>query len=649
MKQTYFLLFLYSILPILSQDLQHECGLALIRLFKPLHYYREKYHDPAWGTHQLCLLMEKQRNRGQDSVGFSAMQYDMPPGHSFMKRYRSSKKNALEHLFAHINQKISEVEHIAQDVDDLTLKEYCPFIGEVYLGHLRYATHGGNNKKFSQPYQYKNGIPAKSLMLAGNFNMTNSPEIMKCIISYGLAPSNNADTHLLIHQMSYWLDKAYEHALDEALKTASSQTDASAIASKNIDIAWAIRQAATCWDGGYVLSGILGNGDAFICRDPAGIRPGYYYIDEEIFAAASERSALMNTFNLVPEQVHEIPRAHIIIIKKNGTIETHQFTDEITERQCVFERFYFSRPCDPDIYQERKALGINLANRLFQELNNDLSTTVFSYIPNTSEISFHGLIEELNQVAIKHRYNHLIQSGVKELTNQDILTILDSKTRVEKMIFKDQVIRTFIANDAIRADLVSKVYDVTRGVMTEHDTLVALDDSIVRGTTLRHSIIKRLIELNPGKIIIVSAVPIILYPDCYGIDMSQIGRLIGFQAAIALTKERGNQQLIDNIYDECLSLQEDNSTTMYNPIKRLYDQFSQQELENKIAELIYPHDSSWNKELRVIYQTIDGLHQAIPHHTGDWHFTGNYPTPGGYKVLINSYINWYTAKTGRAY
>lgn len=651
MKPKHVLLYFFMVShAVFAQDLlQHECGLALVRLRKPVTYYQEKYNDIAWGIHKLCILMEKQRNRGQDGVGFSVMQFDMPSGQSFMKRCRSSEKNALEHLFAHITNMLAETDTIPEGADDLSIKQRSRIIGEVYLGHLRYATHGGNSLKFSQPYRYKNSIPAKCLMLAGNFNMTNSVGIMRHIVSQGLAPSNKADTHLIINQISYCLDKAYEQALSAALTSTPSSTEACQIASDNLDIASAIRLAAAHWDGGYVFAGMVGNGDAFICRDPAGIRPGYYYVDEEIFAAASERSTLMNAFKISPEKVKEIPPAHLIVIKKDGSIEQHQFITPLPAQQCMFERIYFSRPNDPGIYQERKALGKMMARHLFQDLKYDVSTSVFCYIPHTSEISFYGLIEELHQLTFQRSYNRLVQAEKNHLSEREIIKMVQNKIRVEKLIFKDQVIRTFIANDTIRSNLVESIFDVTRGVISEDDTLIAFDDSIVRGTTLRQSLLKQLITLNPKKIIVLSAAPIIMYPDCYGIDMSQIGKLIGFQAAIELTKERDNQSLIDGIYKECLALRSSSPLSCYNPIKKLYDQFTQQELEEKIAELIYPHDSSWGKELKVMYQTIDEMHQAIPGYTGDWYFTGNYPTPGGYRVVINSFINWYNSNSERAY
>jgi amidophosphoribosyltransferase len=650
MKRIYVFL-LISIMPHLAsaQDIQHECGLALVRLFKPIAYYQKKYGSYAWGIHTLRLLMEKQRNRGQDSVGISVMQFGMPPEQAYMKRLRSTEKNALEHLFTNIDTKLLTLEDLAEDVDDMTVKQHCSVVGELYLGHVRYATYAGRHINFAQPCIYRNSIPAKCLTLAGNFNMTNSSEIMQTTLSYGLAPSSSADTHLIMHQISYWLDKAYEKAFASAIQKGSTTPHASHTASRTLDITSAVRQAAAHWDGGYVFGGMVGNGDAFLCRDPAGIRPGYYYVDEEFFAAASERSALMSVLNVSPEKIKAIPPAHLLIIKKDGTIEQHPFTDELPACQCVFERVYFSRPNDPDIYQERKKLGNNLASRLFKELGHNTERTVFSYIPNTSEISFHGLIEELNKLIFQRSYDQVLQSGIEHISNQEIIEMMRKKITVEKLVFKDQAIRTFIAHDAIRSNLVGNVYDVTKGVITDQDTLVVLDDSIVRGTTLRESIMKQLITLNPKKIIILSAAPIILYPDCYGIDMSQIGRLIGFQAAIALTKERDNQRLLDDIYQECVALKENNTIDFYNPVKKIYDQFTQHELEEKIGELIYPHTSTWKNKLQVFYQTIDGLHRAIPDYTGDWYFTGNYPTAGGYKIVINSYINWYTSSTKRAY
>ncbi len=649
MKQKILLLLSATMSTFLIAGPKHECGVALIRLFKPLSYYQTKYNDPARGIHIMRLLLEKQRNRGQDSVGVSVVQYDMPAGKSYMNRLRATDKNALEQLFAQIDSKLSILETLPTTADDITLKSNCSMLGEAYLGHVRYATYAGRKIKFAQPVMYRNSIPAKCLSLAGNFNMTNSSQIRDVILSYGLVPLTKADTHLIMHHISYWLDKTYEDALHTAFLHGTSSNNAARMGSTNLNILSAIQQSAKHWDGGYVFGGLIGNGDAFICRDPAGIRPGYYYVDDELFAAASERSALMNVLNVEPEKIQAIPPAHLIIIRKNGTIETHQFTQPLTQKSCTFERIYFSRSSDPDIYQERKSLGAQLANRVLQELENDTRHAIFSYIPNTSEISFHGLIEKLNLDVFEQSYEELSDAGSKQLSKKEIKTLLEKQISVEKLIFKDQAIRTFIAHDSIRSNLISNVYDVTRGVVTDKDTLLALDDSIVRGNTLRKSIMQRLIMLNPKKIVIISAAPIILYPDCYGIDMSQISTLIGFQAAIALTKERGNQKILDDIYQECVALKEKNFSGTHNPIKKLYAQFTQQEIEEKIAQLIYPEDSTWAGELRVLYQTIDGLHDAIPTYTGDWYFTGDYPTPGGYNVVINSYINWYTDNTKRAY
>ncbi len=631
-----------------AQTLQHECGIAFIRLFKPIAHYRQKYHDAAWGLHKVCLLMEKQRNRGQDNVGISTMQFDMPPGQSYLRRVRSADRNALEDLFATIDKRLRPLSEISPEENDFVLKQQCNLIGEIYLGHVRYATYAGRAIEFCQPCVYKNSIPAKCLSLAGNFNMTNSSAIMKEILSYGLAASSRADTHLLMHHVSYWIDKAYEYSKAKALQEGYTPAQAAELASNNLDVVYALRRAASHWDGGYVFAGILGNGDSFICRDPAGIRPGYYYMNDELFAAASERSAITNVLSVAPDEVKEIPPAHVLIIKKDGSVEPHRFTQELPLRRCVFERIYFSRANDPDIYQERKRLGNNLASRLFEELGKDVSHSVFSYIPNTSEISFCGLVEKLNQLVFDHAYDQLKASGT-EITDQEIKELMRRHANVEKLIFKDQAIRTFIAHEEIRSNLASSVYDVTRGVASDQDTLIAVDDSVVRGTTLRESIIKQLIQLNPKKIIIVSAAPLIMYPDCYGIDMSLFGRLIAFQAAVALTKDRGNKPFLDELYQECVSLKKTGQPISYNPVKKLYDQFTQQEIEQKVAELVYPHQSNWKNELQVIYQSVEGMQQAIPEYTGDWYFTGNYPTAGGNAVVVNSYINWYTASTTRAY
>jgi amidophosphoribosyltransferase len=617
---------------ITAQEIKHECGLALVRLLRPLEFYQEKYGDMMWGLNKTCLLLEKQRNRGQDGAGIAVVKFEMPFGKHYLKRLRFAQDYALEHLLAFISQKIKEFP-ARTIIDSFALKEQFDYAGEVYLGHVRYGTYAGRGIEFCQPCVYKSSIPAKSLAIAGNFNMTNSDELKNEITQWDVAPTSVSDTQLILHQLSYLLDQKYEKK--------SHNNESCTIAS-------IIAQAAHNWDGGYVFAGMLGNGDAFVCRDPSAIRPGFYFLNDEVFAVASERAALASVFNISYEDIKEIPAAHVISLKKDGTISITPFMNPFIARQCVFERIYFSRGHDPAICQERKNLGKQLAVRIFEELNQDITHTLFSFIPNTAEISFLGLTEELSQLSFFHHRQLLFTKFHDQISAQEIDQLMNKKIRAAKVIYKDQMLRTFISHESTRSDLASNVYDISKGIVNDDDTLVVIDDSIVRGTTLKNSIMKQLIQLQPAHIIVLSAAPMILYPDCYGIDMSQIGHLIAFKAAVELTHERGNAKLFDEIYEECIALQKEKHI-QHNPLKKIYEQFSQTELEQKIAHLVTPNVKNWNGSIRVLFQTIEGLHAAIPQFTGDWYFTGNYPTPGGYRVLINSYINWYNGIEKRSY
>lgn len=568
-----------------AEHLNHECGIALVRLLKPLKYFIQKYDDPEWGLKKICMLMEKQRNRGQDGVGLALFKLNMDPRDEFLKRVRSAKENALEDLFSKL-VKPSEMDEFLT-IREMKLKN--PFLGEIYLGHLRYGTFAGNGVKYCQPFVKKHEIQEKNFILAGNFNLTNVNEL----ISHFNLKHHKSDTKVILDLICKSLDEKAE--LEEALKV------------------------ITNFDGGFVFSGILGNGDSFILRDPNGIRPAFFYSDEEVFAASSEKAALMSTFNVPAESVFQVTPGTIMIIKKNGEILKLPFDTNQPIRQCAFERIYFSRATDPEIYAQRKMLGKNLAKRILEEVENDLENTLFSYVPNTSEIAFLGLIEEIRNITGKF-------------------------TRTEKIINKDQLLRTFITRDESRIKLVNHIYDFTRDIIKPTDMLVVIDDSIVRGTTLRESIIRELINLNPKKIIIVSSAPMITYPDGYGIDMSQIGKLVAFNAAVALLKENNSEDLIEKVAQECIT------NTHINNIEKIYSGFTQKELENKIAKLITPDDITWKGKISVIYQTIEGLHASMPNFTGDWYFTGNYPTLGGYKVLNKSFLNWYSGATStRAY
>lgn len=621
-----------------KEQLAHECGVAFVRLRKPISYYAEKYNDPAWGVKKILSLMEKQRNRGQDGAGISVVKFNTPPGYEYMHRFRAAGENALEGVLRKV---ILDVEGLNTSSDQLqdenAWKRSSSFLGEVLLGHLRYATHSGFDAKFCQPFVYHHSMACKHFALAGNFNMTNTSDLFKQLQDWGLSPTSESDTQVVLETLGYYLDQEYASLIQQA------KDDGLDPMQQHIDLLSVLRRAASSWDGGYVFCGIFGNGDAFICRDPAGIRPGYCYVGEEVIAAASERAALMEVFDLDAKEVFSIKPGSILIIKRDGQIVENIFKDPLLERQCVFERIYFSKGTDPQIYRERKALGEQLAARVYQAIEGDLSHTIFTYVPNSSISAFQGLIEGIThlsrQESIQCLQTHLAD---RSLDSTQIKNCLEKTVRTEHLVTKNQKLRTFINSDQTRNNLVAQLYEVTKGVVGPEDTLVVIDDSIVRGVTFRESLIKKLIRLNPKKIIIVSSSPPIMYPDCYGIDMSQLGRLVAFQAAVALLKERNESFLLDEVKNRC-------GKQGGNALEKLYGRFELDEVSEKVAQLLTPVATSWKGSVQVIYQSIEGLHKAIPDFTGDWYFTGNYPTPGGYKVLDTSYLNWYDGIDRRSY
>jgi amidophosphoribosyltransferase len=614
---------------IVGEEIGHECGLALVRLRKPLDYYQNFYGDSRWGIDALCTLIEEQRNRGQDGAGIAVMKFDMPPGELYLRRTRFAGQDAVDKLLHAVLTQLELTSTYGHDI--ATLKHDVEFLGEIYLGHVRYGTYAQNNLLCCQPYICKNSVASKTFALAGNFNMSNARELCEQLVEYGLCPTSESDTQVILELISYYL--AEEHTRQEIICSAVHAKERADTIAQNIDIVSVLGKASASWDGGYVFAGILGNGDTFICRDPAGIRPGFFYIGDDVIAAASERTALAHAFSIEPEQIQELKPAHVLVIKKDGQYYESQFTEPIALRRCSFERIYFSRSNDPAIYEERKALGKNLAPRVLDALDNNLEQVIFTYVPNSSESAFIGLIAELNQL----------------VRQQKIITGTDG-VRVEKLIHKNQRLRTFIANDNNRHNLVARLYSMTKGIVKPEHTLVVLDDSIVRGTTLRKSIIAELIALNPKRIIFVSSAPPVMYPDCYGIDMSQIGHFIAFQAAIALLKEQGQKSIIADINALCMAQKNMHPSCISNYVQKLYEAFTLEELSVKIAELVRPADTlKWHGKIDIIYQTIDGLHAAMPDYSGDWYFTGNYPTPGGYKVLNTSYMQWYQGLETRAY
>jgi amidophosphoribosyltransferase len=641
-------------LALLSDVIGHHCGLAFLRLRQPLSYYSDRYHDPAWGLRKLYLLMEKQHNRGQDGAGVAVVKFDMPPGAEYVRRTRSEKHNAIERVFDIVMEDINALdEQELQHLTDTELKQRAAYLGEAYLGHLRYGTHSVNALANCHPYVRRNNTASRNLALAGNFNMTNSRELFEQLLDFGLNPTGDSDTQVVLERLGYCLDREHEFLHTTMGPESFLGLEGRALAreiSGELDPIRILSKASEAWDGGYVFVGLMGNGDGFVCRDPAGIRPAFYYIDEEVVAAASERAALANVFDVDPDRVEPLAPAHALVVKHDGRIDHRSFTAALPLRSCSFERIYFSRGSDPAIYEERKNLGHALAPRVLASLGGDLEHAVFSYIPNTAEAAYVGLTEEVDRLSRSQQVEEVwrrIEQGDARRT--DLERLLNGRLRAEKVAHKDQRLRTFITHDSARRDLVLHIYDITRGVVKPDDTLVVLDDSIVRGTTLRESIITMLSRLNPQRIIIVSSAPPIMYPDCYGIDMSQLGRFIAFEAAVALLHERDEEQVLDEVEERCRAQEKFEPARMVNHVAAIYERFSLDELSNKIAELVRPRDIDWTGEVEIIYQSVDGLREAIPDPTGVWYFTGEYPTPGGYRVLNSSYLDWRAGRMGRAY
>ncbi len=625
----------------MSDRLTHECGLAFVRLRKPLHYYQEQYGDAAWGLRKTYLLMQKQYNRGQDGAGLGVVKFDMPAGDPFLLRVRSDKHNAIERIFDAITEDTERLSNAITAETELDAKRTCRFLGETYLGHLRYGTHSGNSMAMCHPFVRKSNIASRNIALAGNFNMTNSNELFAKLVEYGLDPVGDNDTQVILEKISHFLNDEHERLIKKHSNLEGRELAVKV--SQELDLGRMLKKAAQYWDGGYVFASIIGNGDAFICRDPAGIRPAFMYINDDVVACASERGALANVFDVDPDEIQQIPPGHIVVIKRDGTINTTEFKTPLELRQCSFERIYFSRGNDPLIYKQRKRLGANLAPRIMRVLGKDLDNALFSYVPNTAETCFLGLLEAVGG-ALRCTEADLIWDKIQDgsVTRNDLSKLNNTRVKAELIAHKDQRLRTFITHDAARRDLVSHIYDITRGLLEKDGTLVVVDDSIVRGTTLRESIITSLSQLNPKRIVIVSSAPPIMYPDCYGIDMSQIGKFIAFEAAVTLTNEAGNAALLDEIAAKCQEQEQLPVLQIQNQVKALYEQFSLKEISTKIAELVHPKNLDWNGKLDVIYQDVDGLRAAMPEYTGDWYFTGDYPTPGGNAVVNRAFINWHS-------
>lgn len=633
----------------MSEQIKHECGIAFIRLLKPLSYYQEKYGTALYGLNKLYLLMEKQHNRGQDGAGIATIKLDMKPGSRYISRYRSMAQNAVADIFGYVQNKFVGIQENTPELmqDTAYLKQNISFIGEVLLGHLRYGTHGKNSIESCHPFLRQNNWMTRNLVIAGNFNMTNLDELLAQLYELGQHPKEQADTVTVLEKIGHFLDDENQELFDQYKKEGLSNVAITQLISEKLNLAHILKRSAKDWDGGYTISGIVGNGDAFVMRDPAGIRPAFYYMDDEVVVAASERPAIQTAFNVQINKVKEIKPGHALIIKKDGTVTEEMFRDPLEKKSCSFERIYFSRGSDADIYTERKMLGELLCPEVLKTVNYDLKNTVFSFIPNTAEVSFYGMVDGL------HKYISDVQKETL-LKRKDILDdaaldeLLSMRPRVEKLAIKDVKLRTFITQDADRGEMVAHVYDTTYGVIKNHvDTLVAVDDSIVRGTTLKQSIIKIIDRLHPKKIIIVSSAPQIRYPDCYGIDMSKMGEFVAFDAAIQLLKERGLANIIEDVYQKCKASLTLPKPDMINHVKEIYKPFTPQEISQKIAQIITPEGTV--AEVEVLYQSLENLHLACPEHLGDWYFSGDYPTPGGNKVVNKAFINWKEGNNLRAY
>lgn len=632
----------------MSDAIKHECGIAHIRLLKPLSYYQEKYGTAFYGVNKMYLMLEKQHNRGQDGAGFASIKLDMPPGKRFMSRVRSAKAQPIQDIFEQINNRISSAleENPAYQNDVQLQKENIPYIGEVLLGHVRYGTFGQNSIESVHPFIRQNNWMHRNLIVAGNFNMTNVRELFGNLVDLGQHPKEMADTVTVMEKIGHFLDDSVNKLYKKIKKEGFTKREASSIIAERLNVAKILRRAAKNWDGGYAMAGMLGHGDSFVLRDPSGIRPAYYYSDDEVVVVASERAVIQTVFNTPFEEVKEITPGHALIIKKDGSFSEKEILEPRERKSCSFERIYFSRGSDKEIYQERKALGKLLFPQILQTIDSDLKNTVFSYIPNTAETSFFGMVRAAQRYLNKKK-EELIIDGGRNLTREEVHQILDIRPRIEKVAIKDAKLRTFITQDSGRDDLVAHVYDITYGSVRPDDNLVIIDDSIVRGTTLKKSIIRILDRLNPKKIVVVSSAPQIRYPDCYGIDMAKLEDFIAFRAALELHKDHDSMHLVDEIYQKCVQQIDSKDLDVVNYVTDFYKPFSTDQISKKIGEMLT--SSEINAEVEIVFQTIENLHLACPEHLGDWYFTGDYPTPGGNRVVNRAFINFYEGKNERAY
>jgi len=632
----------------MSDAIKHECGIALVRLLKPLDYYIKKYGTATYGLDKMYLLMEKQHNRGQDGAGLANIKFDVAPGERYISRYRSNDVNPIKDIFSKINGKFEAVyKHNPKLLEDADwLKKNVAFTGELSLGHLRYGTFGGNSVEHCHPFLRQNNWMTRNLVIAGNFNLTNVDELFNILVEIGQHPKQKSDTVTVMEKIGHYLDEGNQALYDKFKEEGHSRQEISKLIAKELDLQKILKNSAEDWDGGYTMAGLLGHGDAFVLRDPSGIRPAFYYQDDEVVVVTSERPVIQTAFNVPIETIKEINPGHALIIKKNGTVSMKQVREPLEKTACSFERIYFSRGSDKDIYTERKQLGRNVVPQVLSAIDNDLKNSVFSFIPNTAEISFYGMMkgmqEKLNEAKLKK---------IKELgadpSDEEIQKILALRNRMEKIAIKDAKLRTFITQDDSRDDLVTHVYDITYGSVYPTDNLVIIDDSIVRGTTLKKSILRILDRLNPKKIVVVSSAPQIRYLDCYGIDMAKMGDFIAFQAAIALLKDQGKENIIEETFQKCKAQENLPKEEITNNVKDIYAPFTAEEISKKISQLLTPENI--NAEVDIVYQSIEGLHAACPDHKGDWYFTGNYPTPGGNQVINRAFIYYVEGIDKRAY
>ena len=632
----------------MSDALKHECGIAMVRLLKPLAFYKKKYGTAFYGVNKMYLMMEKQHNRGQDGAGFASIKLDPTAGERYISRVRSNKSQPIQDIFAQINNRINaEFEKNPGIKDDVAAqKKEIPYIGELMLGHVRYGTFGGNSVETVHPFLRQNNWMHRNLIIAGNFNMTNTTELFQNLIDLGMHPKEKADTITILENIGHFLDQGVAKLYKKAKKKGLSKMEASAHIIENLNIEKILKKSAKNWDGGYAMAGLLGHGDAFVLRDPAGIRPAYYYKDDEVVVVASERPVIQTVFNVPFDDVKEIDPGNALILKKDGRMSISEILTPLTRKSCSFERIYFSRGSDAEIYQERKELGRLIMPKVLSAIGHDTENSVFSFIPNTAETSFYGMLDAAQNELNKQK-NVAILKEANNLTPERLSEIQAHKIRTEKIAIKDVKLRTFITDDSSRDDLVAHVYDVTYGVVKATDNLVIIDDSIVRGTTLKKSILRMLDRLQPKQIVVVSSAPQIRYPDCYGIDMARLEKLVAFNAAIELHKDNGTDAIIEEIYHKCKKQLELADAAVINHVKDLYAPFTDEQISDKIAEII--SQEGITTKVKLIFQSVDDLHKACPKNLGDWYFTGDYPTSGGNRVVNRAYVNFFEGNPERAY